>query len=111
MPIRLCCGLCGNVCASRFRRARTEPLEVDMILNGSWGRWAVEIKTGPYSIRDLAGILEFCRRYADFSPLVLCDWKYEDVARQAGIASVAWPSFLLNGLPLRSERTQIFPEL
>lgn len=77
---------------------RTEPLETDMVLDGSWGRWAVEIKTGPYGNRDLAGVLEFCRRYADFRPLVLCEPGYEAVARQAGIASVAWPSFLLNGL-------------
>ncbi|MDO9543464.1 MAG: DUF4143 domain-containing protein [Kiritimatiellia bacterium] len=77
---------------------RTEPLEADMVLDGSWGRWAVEIKTGPYGNRDLAGVLEFCRRHADFRPLVLCEPGYEAVARQAGIASVAWPSFLLNGL-------------
>lgn len=77
---------------------RTEPLEVDMVLDGSWGRWAVEIKTGPYGNRDLAGILEFCRRNTDFRPLVLCEPGYETVARQAGIASVAWPSFLMNGL-------------
>lgn len=77
---------------------RTEPLEVDMVLDGSWGRWAVEIKTGPYGNRDLAGALEFCRRNAGFSPLVLCEPGYEAVARQASIASVAWPYFLLNGL-------------
>jgi hypothetical protein len=77
---------------------RTEPLEADMVLDGSWGRWAVEIKTGPYGNRDLAGILEFCCRNAGFRPLVLYEPGYEAVARQAGIASVAWPSFLLNGL-------------
>jgi len=77
---------------------RTEPLEVDMVLDGSWGRWAVEIKTGPYGNRDLAGVLEFCRQNADFSPLVLCEAGYESVARQAGIAGVTWPSFLLHGL-------------
>ena len=77
---------------------RAEPLEVDMILHGSWGRWAVEIKTGSYGHRDLAGVLEFCRRYADFNPLILCEPGYEAVAQQAGIAAVVWSSFLLNGL-------------
>lgn len=77
---------------------RTEPLEADMVLDGSWGRWAVEIKTGPYGHRDLAGVLEFCRRYADFHPLVLCEPGYENVAQQSGIACITWPAFLLNGL-------------
>lgn len=77
---------------------RAEPLEVDMILDGSWGRWAVEIKTGSYGHRDLAGILEFCRRYSGFTPMVLCEPGYESMAQQAGIASVTWASFLLNGL-------------
>jgi len=77
---------------------RAEPLEVDMVIHGSWGHWAVEIKTGPYGNRDLAGVLEFCRCHAGFRPLVLCEPEYEAVARQAGIASMAWPSFLLDGL-------------
>ncbi|TRZ87540.1 ATP-binding protein [bacterium] len=77
---------------------RTEPLEIDMILNGSWGRWAVEIKTGSYGHRDLAGVLEFCRRYVSFRPLILCEPGYETVARQAGITCITWSSFLLNGL-------------
>jgi predicted AAA+ superfamily ATPase len=76
---------------------REEPLEVDLILDGSWGRWAVEIKTGSFNHRDLAGVLEFCRRHAEFTPLVLCDPGHEAVARQAGVASVSWPSFLLQG--------------
>jgi len=25
---------------------RAEPLEVDMVLSGSWGVWAVDVKTG-----------------------------------------------------------------
>ena len=77
-----------------------------MILNGSWGHWAVEIKTGSYGNRDLAGVLEFCRRYADFNPLILCEPGYETVAQHAGIAAVAWSSFLLNGLsPAKTEQT------
>jgi hypothetical protein len=35
---------------------RTEPLETDMILEGSWGRWAVEIKTGPYGSLNSSGV-------------------------------------------------------
>ncbi len=77
---------------------RAEPLEIDMILDGSWGRWAVEVKTGTYGNRDLAGILEFCRRNAGFRPIVLCEPGQESVARQARLDSISWPDFLLNGL-------------
>ena len=41
---------------------REEPLEVDAIIDGLWGKWAAEVKTGEYSSRDLSGLLEFCRR-------------------------------------------------
>ncbi|MGQ0503696.1 MAG: hypothetical protein ACT4TC_00075, partial [Myxococcaceae bacterium] len=29
---------------------REEPLEVDSVLEGSWGSWAVEIKTGSFRL-------------------------------------------------------------
>ena len=34
---------------------REEPLEVDAVLEGSWGSWAIEVKTGPVLTRDLGG--------------------------------------------------------
>src|SRR5207249_1218152 len=52
---------------------REEPLEVDGVLEGSWGAWAIEVKTGPVSAADLRGLAEFTRRHSNYRPLVLCD--------------------------------------
>ena len=52
---------------------RAEPLEVDWVLDGSWGAWAIEVKTGAYRPQDLRGLLEFCRLYPKFQPLLLCN--------------------------------------
>jgi predicted AAA+ superfamily ATPase len=77
---------------------REEPLEVDGVLAGSWGKWAVEVKTGNFAARDLGGLLEFCRRYRDFQPLVLCSReRAEDTI--AGVRLMSWGDFLL-GKPL-----------
>ncbi len=81
------------------RHWRAAPLEVDMTVTGSWGRWAIEIKTGRYAAGDLAGLLELCRLNRDLEPLVLCDSGCEGVARQAGIEAMSWQAFLLNGPP------------
>jgi len=78
---------------------REEPLEVDFIADGDWGRWAVEVKTGAWSARNVAGLLEFCRRYPAFQPLVVCDGGRESAARAAGLEAVSWETFLLNGPP------------
>jgi predicted AAA+ superfamily ATPase len=51
---------------------REEPLEVDGVLEGSWGKWAVEVKTGKFQMNDLTGLLEFTRRHPVFKPLVIC---------------------------------------
>ena len=45
---------------------------MDGLLVGSWGKWAVGVKTGDFKPRDLGGLLEFCRQFPDFQPLVLC---------------------------------------
>ncbi len=50
---------------------REEPLEVDGVLEGSWGSWAVEIRSARFESRDLAGLFEFCRRPPAFRPLVI----------------------------------------
>jgi predicted AAA+ superfamily ATPase len=73
---------------------REEPLEIDGVITGSWGKWAVEVKTGRYTTRDLAGLLEFCRRYPEFRPLMLCDQLALDMARDAGVRAVPWTAFL-----------------
>ena len=45
---------------------REEPLEVDAIIEGGWGAWAVEVKTRPFQMDALTGLLEFCRRHPRF---------------------------------------------
>jgi predicted AAA+ superfamily ATPase len=93
-----------NACAAfawnagqRVSYWRAEPLEVDMVLEGDWGHWAVEVKTGDYTTRDLRGLLEFCRINSDIRPLMLCDEGQEAIASQAGVSAQSWQSFLLEG--------------
>lgn len=80
---------------------REEPLEVDGVLEGSWGSWAIEVKTGRVSIADLKGLGEFVRRHKKFRPLVICDDEARPVAERAGFEAIAWTDFLLRG-PRRS---------
>lgn len=76
---------------------REEQLEVDGVIAGSWGRWAVEIKTGGFQAGDLRGLLEFVRRHPDFRPLVICPAKGCATAMRAGVAAMTWQQFLLEG--------------
>jgi predicted AAA+ superfamily ATPase len=78
---------------------RQEPLEVDGIIEGSWGAWAVEIKTGAFGTRDIRGLLEFCRRHPRYRPLVLTGAAGQEPARQAGISALSWQEFLLGERP------------
>jgi uncharacterized protein len=83
----------------RVRYWREEPLEVDGVLDGSWGPWAVEVKTGRISTTDLKGLAEFVRRYPRFRPLVVCDDEARPVAERAGLDAMSWIDFLRNGPP------------
>jgi predicted AAA+ superfamily ATPase len=85
-------------CEQTVRYWREEPLEVDAVFSGSWGNWAVEIKTGEYTSRDLTGLLEFCRRNPDYQPIVLCDEKHTDTARRLGVDVRSWIEFLWEGI-------------
>lgn len=78
---------------------REDPLEVDAVIEGSWGSWAVEVKTGRISLADLKGLGEFVRRHSRFRPLVVCDDEACPVAERAGFAAMPWTEFLLHGLP------------
>jgi predicted AAA+ superfamily ATPase len=80
---------------------REEPLEVDGVLDGTWGRWAVEIKTGAVGTTDLRGLLEFTRRFPEYRPLLVGDPPGQLAAERAGIAWVSWHDFLLSGPPSR----------
>jgi uncharacterized protein len=76
---------------------REEPLEVDGIIEGSWGSWAVEVKTGKSRTADLGGLLEFARRHPEFRPLVIGDAEGCATAERAGVHAVTWQEFLLAG--------------
>ena len=80
---------------------REEPLEVDGVIEGSWGRWAVEVKTGPFQPSDLKGLLELARRHPELRPLVICDESGRQSAERAGVQTVTWQDFLWSGPPGR----------
>jgi hypothetical protein len=76
---------------------REEPLEIDAVLEGSWGNWAVEVKTGSFDVHALKGLLEFCRRNPKFTPLVITAPGSKSAPRRHGIRSVSWEEFLIAG--------------
>jgi predicted AAA+ superfamily ATPase len=83
---------------------REEPLEVDGVIEGSWGSWAIEVKTGRLSVGDLKGLGEFVRRHSKFRPLVVCDEEVRSIAERADIEAMAWTDFLLRGPPRSAVR-------
>lgn len=80
---------------------REEPREIDAVFEGSWGNWAVEVKTGGFESQDLVALFEFCRRYPKFQPLVLTASGREQEARNRGAAALSWEEFMLSGPPDR----------
>jgi hypothetical protein len=78
---------------------REEPIEVDGVLEGTWGSWVIEVKTGALSSGDLKGVGEFARRHPTYQPLVVCDEAARPVAERAGLEAMAWSDFLLHGPP------------
>jgi predicted RecB family endonuclease len=74
---------------------REEPREVDAVFDGSWGKWAVEVKTGKFDVQAPRGLLEFCRRHPAMKPLVICAPGRDETARRHGIQSVGWEDFLI----------------
>jgi uncharacterized protein len=83
----------------RVTHWREEPLEIDAVFEGSWGNWAVEIKTGSFDVHALKGLLEFCRRNPKFAPLVITAPGSESLPRRHGLRSVSWEEFLMSGPP------------
>jgi len=78
---------------------REEPHEVDGVVDGTWGSWAIEVKTGRVSAPDLAGLGEFVRRHRGYRPLVLCDPSERNAVRRLGLEALAWSDYLISGPP------------
>jgi predicted AAA+ superfamily ATPase len=74
---------------------REEPLEVDGVIEGSWGAWAVEVKTGRVQPSDLQGLFEFTRRYPKFKPLVIAEKDSLPALQRTGAMVMTWQDFLL----------------
>lgn len=83
---------------------REEPLEVDCVTEGNWGRWAIEIKTGIVESTHLKGLLEFCRRNPQFRPLVVTAPGQESEVTRFGLTAISWVDFLLAGPPSQNSR-------
>jgi predicted AAA+ superfamily ATPase len=77
---------------------REEPLEVDAVIDGSWGKWAIEVKTGPVQTLDLKGLLEFHRRFPGYEPALIATEVARKTAERVGIRFVPWRDYLLRGL-------------
>jgi uncharacterized protein len=78
---------------------REEPFEVDGILEGSWGSWAIEVKTGRPDPSDLRGLDAFVRRHPRYRPLVVADGDWLAMAERLGLAAIDWRRFLFEGPP------------
>jgi len=76
---------------------REEPLEIDGVLDGSWGRWAIEVTAGRVTSRELRGLGEFTRRFPEYRPLVVCEPGEQGAAERLGIAAMSWQDFLWAG--------------
>ena len=75
---------------------------MDGVIQGDWGRWIVEVKTGRYTAADLKGLAVASTKFPEFSPLVICDPGEEEPAEAAGFRSIPWPDYLLGGLPRKA---------
>jgi len=76
---------------------REEPMEIDGVIDGSGGSWAIEVKTGPFSAAAVRGLLEFTRRFPRYQPLLLCDPSGLPAAARIGLPAMSWARFLIEG--------------
>jgi predicted AAA+ superfamily ATPase len=77
---------------------REEPWEVDGVSLGSWGKWLLEVKVGPFGHTDLRGLATAVQRFPGFTPIVICDPGRENLAQAAGFKAISWHQFLNAGL-------------
>jgi len=76
---------------------REEPYEIDAVVEGSWGRWAIEVKSGQVEESSLRSLGEFTRRFPGYKPLVVCDGNARARVERAGIDALDWHEFLVDG--------------
>ncbi|MBF8263307.1 MAG: hypothetical protein HW387_972 [Parachlamydiales bacterium] len=93
-----CLALAWNA-GQKVRYWREEPYEVDGVIEGSWGKWAIEVKTGRVIPSDLRGLLEFNERFPAFRPLVLCEETELKNIKNMHLQAMTWQQFLLKGPP------------
>ena len=79
---------------------REEPLEIDMVIDGADGPWAIEVKSGEFTGYDLQGLLTFCARHPEYRPLVIGEERYRESAVSTGVSFMRWQDYLLGGLGL-----------
>jgi predicted AAA+ superfamily ATPase len=78
---------------------REEPFDVDAVIDGDWGKWAIEVMPDVHSSGDYRGLHEFVAQYPDFQPLVVTSEENLGIAARAGLRATTWQRFLLNGPP------------
>ena len=76
---------------------REEPFAITGVVDGSWGRLAIDVKVGRFAVQDLRNLGEFTQRFPAFRPLLLCSPQDVDVAVGHGLAAKSWAQFLLQG--------------
>lgn len=86
-------------CGQTVSYWREEPSEIDAVIEGTWGSWAIEVKSGVYEPGDIRALLEFTRREPAFRPLIVCGERERVIAERSGVRAVAWQDFLLDGPP------------
>jgi len=86
---------------------REEPYDVDGVVDGPWGRWAIEVTTGAVTLPAIRGLLEFTQRFRDFRSVVICEPGEVAAAGRLGLHAMPWQEFLLRGPVRESSRLSI----
>ena len=93
-----CLAIAWNV-GQKVKYWREEPYEVDAVIEGSWGKQAIEVKTARVIPFDLHGLLEFTKRYRAYRHLVLYEAIEVKNIQHMQIKAMPQQQFLLKNLP------------
>lgn len=83
---------------------REEPFAIAGVLDGSWGKLAIDVKIGRFAAHDLRGLGEFTKRFPTFRPLLICSPQDVAAAQSHDIAAMSWQDFLIQGPKLAAGR-------